>query len=78
MPEEYDDWDAPGNKERIIEVHHVDGNPANCEDDNLQPLCKPCHMRRHRIMRAQRRVSAEDSAGQRSMMEYGWNSTVID
>jgi hypothetical protein len=35
-------------------------------------------MRRHRIMRAQRRVSAEDSAGQRSMMEYGWNSTVID
>lgn len=64
LPEEYDDWDAPGNREHIIEVHHVDGDPANCEDANLQPLCRPCHLLAHRRMREKRKREAAQAAGQ--------------
>lgn len=63
-PDEYDDWDAPGNRERIIEVHHADGDPANCEDSNLQPLCKACHRDAHRRMREKRKREAAQAAGQ--------------
>lgn len=30
-----------------IEVHHVDGNPANNQIDNLVPVCKDCHHKIH-------------------------------
>lgn len=27
----------------FIQIHHIDGNPANNEIDNLAPLCPNCH-----------------------------------
>ena len=27
-----------------LTVHHLDGNPANCADDNLVALCQRCHL----------------------------------
>ena len=35
----------PGSQRDTLTVHHVDHNPANCEDDNLVALCAPCHLR---------------------------------
>jgi 5-methylcytosine-specific restriction endonuclease McrA len=64
LPEEYDDWALPGNKERIIEVHHVDGDPANCADENLRPLCRLCHRDIHRRMREKRKHADARAAGQ--------------
>lgn len=29
---------------RVITVHHLDGNKANCEDYNLAVLCQRCHL----------------------------------
>lgn len=29
---------------RILTVHHLDLNKANCEDDNLVALCQVCHL----------------------------------
>ena len=29
------------------EIHHIDGNPANNEEDNLQAVCGSCHNRHH-------------------------------
>ena len=29
---------------RLLDVDHIDGNPANNEPQNLQTLCKPCHV----------------------------------
>ena len=26
-----------------LEIHHLDGNPNNNNQDNLMPLCKNCH-----------------------------------
>jgi hypothetical protein len=31
-------------KPRILTVHHLDGNPANCEYSNLVALCQNCHL----------------------------------
>jgi len=28
----------------VLTVHHLDGNPANCADDNLVALCQRCHL----------------------------------
>lgn len=28
-----------------LTVHHIDGHPANCVDDNLVALCQRCHLR---------------------------------
>jgi len=67
-PAEYPTWNSPENRPRMLEVHHADGNPANCEEDNLQPLCKPCHLDRHRLMRAQRKRAAEEAAGQTAII----------
>ena len=30
-----------------LEVHHVDGDPSNNTHDNLQTLCRSCHIRHH-------------------------------
>jgi|GEM_PF-1158174 len=27
-----------------LTVHHLDGNPANCAEDNLVALCQRCHL----------------------------------
>jgi hypothetical protein len=29
----------------VLTVHHLDGDPANCEDWNLAALCQRCHLR---------------------------------
>jgi hypothetical protein len=30
-----------------LQVHHLDGNPANDADANLVPLCADCHREAH-------------------------------
>jgi len=30
---------------RVLTVHHLDGNKANCEGYNLCALCQACHLR---------------------------------
>jgi len=32
---------------RILEVHHIDGNPFNNKLTNLVKLCKACHIKKH-------------------------------
>ena len=32
-----------------IHIHHKDGNCKNNSRDNLQALCKSCHMKHHRL-----------------------------
>jgi 5-methylcytosine-specific restriction endonuclease McrA len=27
-----------------LDVDHIDGNPSNNKPENLQTLCKPCHI----------------------------------
>ena len=29
---------------RVLTVHHLDGDKANCADDNLVALCQVCHL----------------------------------
>lgn len=36
----------PNDSERFS-VHHIDGNKANCADDNLVTICKGCHTHVH-------------------------------
>lgn len=31
-------------KQRVLTVHHLDGNPDNCADWNLAVLCQVCHL----------------------------------
>ena len=37
--------------EGIIDVHHIDHDKSNCEDSNLQVLCRKCHTDIHPHMR---------------------------
>lgn len=30
---------------RALTVHHIDGCPENCSEDNLIVLCQGCHLR---------------------------------
>jgi len=47
-----------------MSVHHLDGNPENCERSNLAALCARCHLSdQHRVFRALRRKRLEE-AGQ--------------
>lgn len=39
---------------RVLTVHHRDGNPGNCDPDNLVALCAPCHLRADATLHAQR------------------------
>lgn len=34
---------------RNVDVHHIDGNPQNNSLDNLQRLCRSCHIKAHRV-----------------------------
>ena len=34
----------PDRKQRILTVHHLDGNKGNCEWWNIPPLCQVCHL----------------------------------
>lgn len=36
-----------GASQRMLHVHHVDGDPLNNSEDNLKTLCVPCHRRCH-------------------------------
>lgn len=38
-------------REEFLTVHHVDENPKNNEDKNLQVLCWECHAKKHEHMR---------------------------
>lgn len=29
---------------RVLTVHHLDGDPGNCDDDNLLACCQRCHL----------------------------------
>lgn len=29
---------------RVLTVHHLDGDPGNCADENLVALCQVCHL----------------------------------
>ena len=54
-PDLYDRWQEPNLKARIIEVHHLDCNPANCSHQNLRCLCKRCHTAAHAALRRKRK-----------------------
>lgn len=41
-----------------VQVHHIDGMPKNCADDNLVPLCHPCHWKVHK----KRKVDSDELA----------------
>ena len=28
----------------VLTVHHLDGDPANCREENLVALCQRCHL----------------------------------
>lgn len=34
--------EVPGD---TLTVHHLDGDPANCDDSNLRALCQRCHLK---------------------------------
>jgi hypothetical protein len=34
---------------RMMTVHHLDGNKTNCEPYNLACLCRPCHLKMHHL-----------------------------
>jgi hypothetical protein len=36
-----------GEANHILDVHHIDRDKQNCEQDNLVTLCRPCHRRVH-------------------------------
>ena len=33
--------------DKILQVHHIDKNPKNNNEDNLIKLCLYCHMKKH-------------------------------
>ena len=35
---------TPDGKQRTLTVHHLDMNPANCQQSNLVALCQSCHL----------------------------------
>lgn len=52
-----------------MSVHHLDGNPQNCERSNLAALCSRCHLSdQHRVFRLLRRKRLED-AGQLQLFQ---------
>lgn len=47
-----------------MSVHHLDGDPANCDRNNLAALCSRCHLSdQHRVFRLLHRQQLE-AAGQ--------------
>lgn len=35
---------APDGKQRVLTVHHLDGDKSNCRWWNIPPLCQVCHL----------------------------------
>jgi 5-methylcytosine-specific restriction endonuclease McrA len=66
-PEDYPRWNTPETRPRILEVHHADGNPANCLRSNLVCLCKRCHRKRHKLMREAQRHKRRALAGEQTL-----------
>ena len=54
---------APHGPGYILTVHHKDGDPSNCERENLVALCQRCHLKEQttswRQRRAEKRVGAK-------------------
>lgn len=56
-----------------LDVHHLDGNDANDDPNNLQTLCHGCHTRKHAMQREEhssehRARIAESVSGERNGM----------
>jgi len=41
---EHCEWPDDPKTGHTLTVHHLDGNKANCGDDNLVALCQRCHL----------------------------------
>ena len=53
-------------RRRVLTVHHLDHDPANCERDNLIALCAPCHLRadaQHHARNARRTRARKNGQG---------------
>ena len=59
LPEKYDEWQQF--KHLIIEVHHKDKNPMNCNSENLVPLCRKCHFETHKKLRSHERLCLHET-----------------
>lgn len=35
----------------VLTVHHLDGDPSNCDPDNIRALCQRCHLKRQGRLR---------------------------
>jgi len=55
--------EAPHGPGYILTVHHKDGDPSNCDRENLEALCQRCHLRKQdkawRQRQAEKRVGAK-------------------
>lgn len=47
-----------------LDVHHIDGNKKNCEDDNLVTLCHICHVK---LERSKQKPDFEDTIKRRAI-----------
>ena len=50
--------EACDHTERLV-VHHVDGNPMDNSETNLQTLCSPCHSYWHAMLRRTGRLPTQ-------------------
>ena len=66
-PDRYDAWQEPANRAILLEVHHIDGDPANCAEENLEPLCHRCHLHAHAAAREKRKREEAIAAGQQTL-----------
>lgn len=52
--------------QKLVDHHHLDGDPCNNDPDNVVIICRKCHLRLHRKNRdvgRRTRLTAEDIAG---------------
>jgi excisionase family DNA binding protein len=63
---------SPHNPEsgHVLTVHHLDGNPANSDPENLVALCQRCHLRWQNTWRPGQLVM--DFARPQWMKKRGW------
>ena len=44
----------------VLTVHHIDGNPSNCDRSNLIALCQRCHLAADRKLRKARKLEESE------------------
>lgn len=49
----------PVDNKPLVEVNHIDGDAANCEESNLEVICPNCHSMTLNF-RARNKVSSRD------------------